>query len=182
MLNKKGNLLFDVWCHKLEQFPQVLKVFNGNKSALFNYEGELMGKWWDAITLYDDNNNVSGGLNDIHGGVAQDMQQNKKYIIGVNGNVLAETPENYFVCDMLYIKNADRYIIYFHSYTSYNTYLNVLNSDGTFVFDEALVAALDRPYTLDKPYRDNVIECYTQRGRKEYDINKITGEIIEVEG
>lgn len=181
MLNRKGNLLFDVWYNKIEQFSRFLKVFNGKEVALFNYEGELMGKWWYNISLYCYSD--SDGLKEIHGGLARDTDQEKKYIIGVNGNVLSEVPKNYYVSDIFYIKSADRYIIYLYKPSSNYTYLNVLNSDGTFVFDEVLVAVLNRPYTLAHPYRDNVIECYTlnRENRKEYDIDKTTGEITEVE-
>jgi hypothetical protein len=176
MLNRKGKLLFDVWYNKIERFSQLLKVFNGKDVALFNYEGELMGKWWYHISLYE--YNVSDGLKGIHGGIARDIDQDKKYIIGVNGNVLSEVPKDYFVTDMFYIKSADRYVIDLYQYASNYTYLNVLNSDGTFVFDEVLVVAPGQTY------QDNVIECYTlnRENRKEYNIDTTTGEIIEVEG
>ena len=91
---------------------------------------------------------------------------------------MSEVPKDYSVTDMFYIKSADRYIIYLYKYGSYETYLNVLNSDGTSVFDEVLVMSSYQPHN------NNVIGCYTlnRRNRKEYDIDKTTGEIIEVEG
>lgn len=176
MLNRKGKLLFDEWYNKIERFSQVLKVFNGKSMALFNYEGELMGKWWYNISLFE--YYVSDGIKGFSGGIAHDIHQEKKYIIGVNGNILSEIPKNYTITDIFYIKNADRYIIYLYKYASDYTYLNVLNSDGTFVFDEVLVAASRQSHN------DNVIECYTlnRQNRKEYDIDTTTGEIIEVEG
>jgi hypothetical protein len=135
-----------------------------------------MGKWWYNISLFE--YYVSDGLKGISGGIAHDIHQEKKYIIGVNGNILSEIPKNYTITDIFYIKNADRYIIYLYKYASNYTYLNILNSDGTFVFDEVLVAASHQPHD------NNVIECYTlnRQNRKEYDIDTTTGEIIEVEG
>ena len=176
MLNRKGNLLFDEWYNKIERFSRFLKIFNGKNVALFNYEGELMGKWWYHISLYE--YNTSDGLKEIHGGIARDIDQEKKYIIGVNGNVLSEVPKDYFITDMFYIKNADRYIIDLYQFGSNYTYLNVLNSDGTFVFDEVLVMSSYQPHN------NNVIECYTlnRQNIKEYEIDTTTGEIMEVEG
>lgn len=164
-INTKGEVLFDEWMISLIQYENVLLLHGSQKSALADFNGEILSGWWDYLTVFC-GEYVHENFSKAQAVVALSPQE-ERYVLNVKGEIVGRCPRG--LRNILLIEKTGQYIILYVDNGHRDLLVNILNPDGTYVFENPLKRTLNQ----DDP---NIIKCLDQN-QEEVTIVKKTGEI-----